>query len=461
MNDTSIISHRRAAIIRIPFMRFTRINFLILLSVFIGSVFMNGLSNAEQAEDIPYDRYSDTASDEPASGADPSPLRTLSRIPAIPLEILRTIIKKPLIFLEKYHFRQKGEHIVEFLHRNGIYPAFKGTGGGGAGPGAGVTLNAAELLKLPEPLADLGLYGWTSASINRYQYHGGGFNAVDLLWPGMYVSGDISYRDYTEEDFFGLGPDTSLGNGVTYRQLETDYSIRAGNQFTRTIRAEVEFSYRDIRIINGRDDGKSQLKHIYASRPLNGLDGADFLSETLKLVHDTRDNRKDPHSGGYETLSFSYNNAAGAPFEYFRYKADIARFIPLFDDKGVLALRAAGEYHDSVGDAAAPFFTVSRLGGYETLPGYQYNRFYDDGAVFFNAEYRYNIWQWKEWDMDAVLGFASGQVFHRVNKIQMRDFRNSYSMGLRSIYKKNVMACGQISLSDEGPELYLKFKAPF
>jgi hypothetical protein len=442
-------------------MRLIRRSFLLLLSVCMVSAFTAARSDAVQKKKIPYDRYSDTASEEPSSPDGPSPLETLSRIPAIPVEMLRTVIKKPLIFLEKYHFRQKGEHIIAFLHRNGIYPAFRGTGGGGAGLGAGVTVNAAELLKLPEPLAELGIYGWTSASVNRYQYHGGGFNAEDLLWPGMYVSGEIAYRDYTEEDFFGLGPDTSLGNGVTYRQLETDYAIRVGNHFTPALRAEAEISYRDIRIINGRDDGKSQLKDIYASRPLNGLDGADFITGTVKLVHDTRDNRKNPRSGGYETLSFSYNNAAGAPFEYFRYKTDIARFIPVFGEKAVLALRAAGEYHDSVGPVAAPFFTVSRLGGYETLPGYQYNRFYDDGAVFFNTEYRYNVWRWKKWDMDAVLGFASGQVFHRVNKIQMRDFRNSYSLGLRSIYKDNVMACGQVSLSDEGPELYLKFKAPF
>ena len=185
------------------------------------------------------------------------------------------------------------------------------------------------------------------------------------------------------------------------------------------------------------------------------------MSETVSLAHDTRDNKSNPSRGGYEKMSVGYYNSAGGPFEYFKYRADIARFIPVYKNRIVIALRASAEFNDSVGGSPMPFFGISRLGGYRTLPGFQHDRFYDNGRLFFNAEYRYNIWNWKDIGMEAVIGFSTGQVFHKIRTIQMRYFRNSYIVGLRPTYKGKVSFSAQVGFSDEGPEFYLKVGTPF
>jgi hemolysin activation/secretion protein len=111
---------------------------------------------------------------------------------------------------------------------------------------------------------------------------------------------------------------------------------------------------------------------------------------------------------------------------------------------------------------------MARLGGFSSFPqtsqplrGYDYNRFTDNSAVLLNLEYRYNIWQFREFKLDTVVFADEGQVFNRISQFQFKNFRESYGLGFRLNLANIPLLSVEIAHGDEGTNFYVKSKAPF
>jgi len=127
-----------------------------------------------------------------------------------------------------------------------------------------------------------------------------------------------------------------------------------------------------------------------------------------------------------------------------------------------------GEHHDELGGGSIAFYDQAKLGGSGLLPrlsgmhrGFVHNRFYGESAVSLNLEYRYTIWEYQAFKMNAALFFDEGQVFNEFNDFEFKDFRESYGVGFYITHDRKSMLNLTVARSDEGTQLYLKNRLVF
>jgi outer membrane protein assembly factor BamA len=130
---------------------------------------------------------------------------------------------------------------------------------------------------------------------------------------------------------------------------------------------------------------------------------------TLQL--DSKDRPGNP-THGFEA-SFSgglYQQVNSDDFGYWKYSADLTRYLHLFYDR-ILVLRVAAQRMDPLEGRSIPFYDLSELGRKETIRGFSRGRFRDRDMILASAEYRYPIWRnWDEYGIDFLLFADAGQV---------------------------------------------------
>ncbi len=81
-------------------------------------------------------------------------------------------------------------------------------------------------------------------------------------------------------------------------------------------------------------------------------------------------------------------------------------------------------------DGNAPFQLLSRIGGEKIMRGYYQGRYRDKHVAVLQTEYRMKIW--RRFGMVGFVGF--GDVAHRLQDFDLRNFRLSIGLGLRYLY---------------------------
>ena len=83
---------------------------------------------------------------------------------------------------------------------------------------------------------------------------------------------------------------------------------------------------------------------------------------------------------------------------YRRLELEAQQYIPLFNQRRVIALRARSELTYKNRNQSLPFYMQPTLGGSNDLRGFRPFRFYDDNLIVFNAEYgtrSSQAWIWR------------------------------------------------------------------
>jgi outer membrane protein insertion porin family len=164
-------------------------------------------------------------------------------------------------------------------------------------------------------------------------------------------------------------------------------------------------------------------------------------SLTPSINYDTRDNVFDPTSGWYH--SFSMEKAGGflgGDYDFTKYNltlrtyistkfvgdvVDIGSIKKITDNlsKGVLALRAMG----GLADTNLPSFAEYRVGGMNTVRGYDFGEFSGDKSLVFNVEYRLPLAK----NFQAVLFADWGQAWDIEKSIDFSDLKFGKGVGIR------------------------------
>ena len=177
-----------------------------------------------------------------------------------------------------------------------------------------------------------------------------------------------------------------------------------------------------------------------------------------QATYDSRDSQFRPSTGWLFDTTFSYTNQVnGDEFEYIGYTAEIQRYFSLFRGNRVLLLRAYLAKLDSVNDRSIPFYELNILDRNHGLRGYQRGRWSDEGALLFNAEWRYPVWAQTE----GAVFVDAGQVFNDYRDLNTRTFRVSIGTGFRFVTKENFAFRVQVAGSEDGVELLLKGDVEF
>ncbi len=387
-----------------------------------------------------------------------------------PFELVRWPIGETLAFIQKYHVQDKVDWIYNQIKNYGIYPRTKGLTNFN-GLGGGLYLDFVKLAGLQEELPDLTVKGgafWTAEHIQDYEAK---ILQEKILGTGLKAGTFLRYEKRGEEHFYGIGPDTSLGDGTVYEIERTTLAGILGYDFTDTTRLEGRFAYQNVNIGNGRDGGRGAIDQIFVftgRQQVPGLDGDEILKWILEFEHDNRDVKDAPTRGGYQRLHFSFNKGLESSTGYFKYRGEAAQFFKLFSDRRIFGLRGVVEHNDEVEGRTVPFFDMARLGGNGIYPrigdvnrGFERDRFYDESLLLLNMEYRWAIWEYRDWRMDSVLLWDEGQTFGEWSDFQFKDFAGSYGLGFRVTYGEKAVLNIEVAKSKEGTEFYVNTKAPF
>jgi hypothetical protein len=391
----------------------------------------------------------------------------LSRLLELPFQLVKYPIDRGLIFTEEHRFDKKTKWVYERMVEKGFTPLLGGSETTLI-PFYGAEFNLMALSKQKEKHPDFIatttiLHGPTSfflvgSELGAQQIFGGG-----------HVSGFFQYDVREKEPFYGIGPKSSRGDGTSFKMKTTQLGAVAGFSFSPTIDLSSVFTYKSVKNINRVHDGKGDIRTTFANENIPGLNGEDLLSYEVVLNRDTRDSQDQATKGSYQQLLFKYTDGTGhSSARYFTYLADVAKYFQLASPRRILATRFFMEYNQEINHGNVPFFEMTKLGSSGTFPtrsqtarAYVYNRFYGNGAILLNLEYRYTVMQYKDFKLNTAIFLDEGQIFNDFGKICMKYFRESYGVGFYLSYAKTTLLAFSVAHGNEGTQFYIDNKIAF
>jgi len=146
-------------------------------------------------------------------------------------------------------------------------------------------------------------------------------------------------------------------------------------------------------------------------------------------------------------------------FGFYHYRFEFNQFVPIFFKPKTrrLALRAVLEQVRPFGGKEIPFFRQPVLGNQNDMRGFTNNRFRNDGALFYTAEYRYLIWE----GIDGLLFVDQGQVFGDFKDIALNDFHTDFGFGFHLLSPKGISVRWEFAFSEENNRTVLSFGKNF
>ena len=398
-----------------------------------------------------------------------TPLKdALSRAIEFPFEILKWPIDKSLVLTENYRLDKKAIWMYEKSLEYGVKPRLDSLGFSGL-PSYGADFDLVRMVRQKENFPDLIAKGWISHGPASYFLAGTELGAQRIAETGLHASGVFQYENRRNETFYGIGPHTSRGDSTSFIEEKTAVGAKAGYEFSPSLDLTSQIDYDHVNIKNRAHEGKGDITQIFAGQNIPGLHGDDLLSPSLSLDRDTRDSKEDATKGSYQKLLFKFTKGVdSSPARYFTYQLDAAKYFRLASPRRVLVTRLFGEFNQPVNGGTIPFYEMAKLGGSGMFPrqsqtsrAFVYNRFFGESAILLNLEYRYTVWQYKEFKMKTVVFLDEGQVSKDFATFRLRDFRESYGTGLHVSYSQLMLLSFNVAHGNEGTQFYLENKLAF
>jgi hypothetical protein len=249
------------------------------------------------------------------------------------------------------------------------------------------------------------------------------------------------FVDFDEGHFFPGGNRAREEDQTNYKLNELNWDATLGRRLFGDWSASVTGR---LIIADARPSGRAPATPSFVTG--NDTSMTALAIEPL-LRYDSRDNPFRPTTGWFMESVFTYTDQMDRDqFRYLGYRAEVQRYIPVFHGDRVLLLRAYLTKLDSLGGSEIPFYELNILDLNNGLRGFDRGRWMDQGALLFNFEWRFPIWQ----DMEGSLFLDEGQVFHNYKDIGLQHFRYSAGGGIRFVSKRKFGLRIQAAVSQDG-----------
>jgi outer membrane protein assembly factor BamA len=266
-------------------------------------------------------------------------------------------------------------------------------------------------------------------SVKKYEFLETGVAAPRLAGGLLFAEARARYRNYPEEDFWGLGPKSPKDRRTSFRLEDFDFTSAFGVRPKRWLEAGVTAGLLEVNTGPGKDKDWSSTEQIFSDADAPGLERQPHYFHSGALLRvDYRDDAADTRRGGFYDFHFtSFHDRTLGHFSFRRYQFDLRQFLPVFGERDTIAFRALATLSDKRAGRLVPFFMQPTVGGGGDLRGYRQSRFRDENVQVFNLEYR-----WRVVEMLHVVGFAdAGRVFGRPGEIGFSSLRGSTDGGGR------------------------------
>jgi hypothetical protein len=219
-----------------------------------------------------------------------------------------------------------------------------------------------------------GLWGLDAGTATSFK----GYKVVEVatgmprLFDGrLDIRATWAWRDYPQEDFFGLGGDSSLDNRTSYRLRGHDlgghvtfkpWTWLSGGSRVGVLHADVS---------PGTDARLPTIDERFTDATAPGLARAPRLGYHQIFVDaDYRDEPGNTRGGGRYRVSWGwYDDRRSGAFDFGRVDAELLQVFPIFDKKRNFAVRVQLSHIEAESAGRVPFFMMPSVGGSESLRG--------------------------------------------------------------------------------------------
>jgi surface antigen Omp85-like protein len=341
------------------------------------------------------------------------------------------------------------EKAIFIVGREGFYPKMGSlTTGSGFAYGAG--FRDRDLFNNTGRL-DL----WVATSARRYWATEARLTFPRLAKKRLLLETWAGHRDYPQEDFYGIGPDSARADQTSYA-IRTDlFGARAGVRPFPIVLVGGGVESLTPRLGRGKDRRVPSIEERFNLTTGPGLgQSVNFLRSTAFVEVDYRE-PKNARKGGWYRIDFSrFDERATGRYTFNRADADLRQFVGFLAGRRVLATRLFVSTSDTSADAVMPFYMMPTLGGNDTLRGFREYRFRGPHAILAQAEYRWEIWS----GLDGALFYDAGKVADRRSDLNFNQLERDYGFGFRFNTDQGVVFRVDAGFgSRDGKHLYIVF----
>jgi outer membrane protein assembly factor BamA len=299
-----------------------------------------------------------------------------------------------------------------------------------------------------------GLRTSAQVSLKGYQKYEMRFTAPipgDLLFADFRAT----YRNFSQERFYGTGQDSKKENQVNFRREDNNYVGRFGLKPAEHVKAGVLAGWLKTNIGSGTSTLVPSIETVFSTPDVAGMaDQPNYLETGAFFEADYRDHPGNPRAGGKYTASWtSFQDQKLGRYDFDQYDFEGQQYFPFFNQRRVVVVRAKSTLTQTASGQEVPFFMQPTLGGSEDLRGYNEFRFRDKNMVVLNAEYRWEAFS----GLDLAAFADAGQVASKASDLRLADFKKSYGIGFRFNTEKSVFLRFDLGFSKEGQHLFVKF----
>ena len=349
-------------------------------------------------------------------------------------------------WLERTLFVIEEKRVIERLNPSeGFYLRLGGvTMGSGLGAGAGYRQRPARGRLLLDTSAQ-----WTTRHYKAAQAHVGWKPVPDRP---VELSTGAAWYDFTQEDFFGLGRATSLGDRVSYRLEGLDTFVQLEARKAGWLVARGRVGLHRMTVDTGEDARFPSVEETFTDVTAPGLRNALTLTYAQSSAGvDTRDQPGNTRAGGLYNLSLGvFRDRSRNDFNFNRIDVTAMHVIPIFDKKRGIALNAIASRIDPVGASRVPFYLMPTVGGASSIRGFRDFRFRDAAAVNLNAEYRWEAFS----GLDLALFVDAGDVGPTWRSLVGSNLKTSWGGGFRFNTNRRVFLRVDIAGGREGTRIW-------
>ncbi len=300
-----------------------------------------------------------------------------------------------------------------------------------------------------------------------YQMTFNGWSKADLQFNFLMKKGSPVWaqfyavrHNYNSLNYYGPGPDSSKNGRSNYRLEDVAVDGTLGTSFAgRKVVLAASGGYLRVNVGPGQDDRFVSSEVIYNEATTPGITNQpSFFRGGGYVEFDTTDVRTGPRSGTYVGANYShYFDRETGRYSFDRLDLDLQQYIPLFNKRRVIALRNRTSSAWAGTGKVVPFYMQPVVGGSDHLRGFRPYRFYDNSAMTWNAEYRWEVFA----GMDMALFYDAAAVAPRIKDLSFRNLETSWGFGFRGNARNSVFLRLDVGFSHEGWQIWFKFNDAF
>jgi Omp85 superfamily domain len=295
------------------------------------------------------------------------------------------------------------------------------------------------------------LYTMGQARVERQQLAGGHLTLGTLVW----------WQDNTQINYFGIGPDVQDDDRSQYQMQSTDY-VGYATVTTKewlSINGELGWLGRP-KLMNPGGTFKPNVPSTldaFANDPAANLsEQPKFLHSEASIIADTRNQKGHPTRGSmYRGALTNYWDKTGGLFTFHTWEAEGLHYVPLADERVVLAFHGWTVFNNPSNEHEVPFYLLPTMGGNRTNRAFHNFEFHDNSLLVLQAESRFAVWS----HVDAALFVDAGNVARDYGDLDLG--QRSYGAGLRLHSVKSTFARLDFADGDQGWKAVFSTSEPF